>query len=167
MLKPIEKMHQAVGRAVLWAQTFETVFVICIELVRILRSTRNGERISAMNPNRFKVATRSLIKELAVANQLAPELEDQINDLVAKRHLLVHRWFVENGLPGDSDIEHIAKITDLALEIETSSKRICSLLAGYVSHWGETHPEQQAQMTDEERQRLIGLFKYAHLERDT
>lgn len=152
-------MHEAIGRAVLWAQMFETVFVVCIELVGIMRGKTNA----LINPNRFKVPTRNLIKELSAANNIAPELEAQINELVEKRHLLVHRWFQENGLPGEESTIEIGRLARLANEVEENSKRISGLLAGYVVRWGKINPERQAHLTDVERNRLLGLFRRAHL----
>ena len=48
------RMHEAIGRAVLMAQVFETVFVVCIELVLSMRKIDLGKSSEPINPNRFK-----------------------------------------------------------------------------------------------------------------
>jgi len=98
---------------------------------------------------------------LAGANNIAPEFEGQINDLIEKRHLLVHRWFHENGLPSEGDIEHISRLIQLANEVEQNAKRISGLLAGYIVRWGRLNPAQNV-MADAERTRLLALFQRAH-----
>lgn len=163
MTSSLEEMHEAVGRAVLAAQMFEVVFVVCNDLVGMLRR-KSGS--SLINPNRYKVPTRNLLKELAAANTIASEFADQIDDLVEKRHLLVHRWFQENGLPGETDVNQIAKLVTLANDVETNSKRISALLAGYVVRWSETRPIVQSDIKEEERDRLLKIFQRAHLGRD-
>lgn len=154
----LAQMHEAVGRAVLWAQMFETVFAVCFELIGMVETGVSN----LIDPKRFKEPTRNLIKKLALTNNIAPEFEGQINDLIEKRHLLVHRWYHENGLPGEGNTEHIARLIQLAHEVEQNSKRISGLLAGYIVHWGRLNPAQNA-MVDAERTRLLALFQRAHL----
>lgn len=158
MTPKLVQMHEAVGRAVLSAQVFETVFVVCFELIGMLKS----ETSSSINSKRFKAPTRNLIKELSNANNIDPEFEGQINDLIEKRHLLIHRWFQENGLPGEEDKASILKLIQLAHEVEKNSKHISSLLAGYIVRWGQVNPEQNV-MVDPERTRLLAIFQRAHL----
>jgi hypothetical protein len=159
MASPLAKMHQAVGRAVLMAQVFETVLVVCHELIGILR----GESNSLISPDRFKEPTRNLIKKLSAANNIATEFEAQINDLVLKRHLLIHGWFRENGLPSDDNLIEIAKLVQLADDVEQKSKSIAALLAGYIVRWGELNPTELTRITESERQRLMAIFQFAHL----
>ena len=128
-------MHEAIGRAVLMAQVFETVFVVCVELVLSMRKVDIGESSEPINPNRFKVPTKALLKELAERNDIDTTFESQIGDLVEKRHLLIHRWYLENGLPGDEDTEEIKQLTDLTVEVENGCRRIVALLSGYVIKW--------------------------------
>jgi hypothetical protein len=128
-------MYEAVGRAVLTAQVFEIVFVVCIELVQSMRRVNLGESTDLINPNRFRDPTKKLLKELAERNDIDAAFEGQIGDLVEKRHLLIHRWALKNGLPGDSDADEIARLTALAVEVEHASSHITSLLVGYVNKW--------------------------------
>jgi hypothetical protein len=151
-------MHEAVGRAVLFAQVFETMVSICFQLLGMLETGTS----TLIDSTHFKVPTRNLVKALAQDNNIAPEFEDQINDLIEKRHQLVHRWYQENGLPSEEDTAHIAKLIELAFEVEQNSKRISGLLAGYIVRWGRMHPEQNVR-ADPERSRLLALFQRAHL----
>jgi hypothetical protein len=131
------RMHATIGRAVLMAQVFEAVFVVCIELVLSMREFDIGKSSEPINPNRFKVptATKALLKELAARNDIDSEFESQIKNLVVNRHTLIHRWYLENGLPGDDDEEDISKLTNLAIEVESECKRIIALLSKYVLKW--------------------------------
>lgn len=131
----IFRMHEAIGRAVLMAQVFETIFVVCIELVLSMRKVDLGENPEPINPNRFKVPTKALLKELAARNDIDTTFESQIWNLVEKRHLLIHRWYLENGLPGDEDIADIKRLTDLAIEVESGCRRTIAILTGYVVKW--------------------------------
>jgi len=158
MTLKLAQMHEAVGRAVLWAQVFETVFAVCFELLGILKSGIS----SLIDFKRFKTPTRNLIKELSRTNDIAPELESQINDLIEKRHLLVHRWFHENGLPGAEDTADISALIRLAHDVEENSKRISNLLAGYIVRWGRSNPAQ-SKLAGAEQRRLLALFQRAHL----
>ena len=158
MTPTISRMHEAVGRAVLWAQAFETVFAVSFQLLGIVES---GVSIP-FDEKRYKTPTRNLIKELSGANNIAFEFEGQLNALIEQRHLLVHRWFRENGLPGDEDHADISKLIQLAHEVERESKRISGLLAGYVVRWGRLNPAQDV-LVDSERTRLLALFQRAHL----
>ena len=158
MAPTLIQMHKAVGSAVLSAQIFETVFAVCFQLLGILESgisTPNDEK-------RFKTPTRNLIKELSGANNIAPEFEGQVNALIERRHLLIHRWYQENGLPGEGDTAHISKLIQLAQEVERESKRISELLTGYIVRWGRLNPEQNL-LVDAERTRMLALFQRAHL----
>ena len=158
MTPQLAQMHEAVGRAVLWAQVFETVFTVCFELLGMLKSGVS----KLIDAKHFKVPTRKLLIVLSSANSIATEFESQINDLIEKRHLLIHRWFQQNGLPGDDDTDDISKLTRLASEVEESSKRISGQLAGYIVSWGKANPAQNI-LADSERTRLLALFQQAHL----
>ncbi len=151
-------MYQAVGQAVLWSQIFETVFFHCNHLVGILRNEQ-----APLTPQGFKVPTRNLIKKLSAANQIAPELESQMNDLVEKRNQLIHEWFRVHGLPGEESSGEIGELTALANEVEQKSKSISAKLAGYVSRWGEMNPTELPSVSDAESQRLTAVFLSAHL----
>jgi hypothetical protein len=151
-------MHEAVGRAVLLAQVFETMVSICFQFLGMLETGTS----TLIDSKRFKEPTRNLIKELAKDNNIAPDFEEQINDLIEKRHLLVHRWYRENGIPAEEDSAHISKLIELARDVEQNSRRISGLLAGYVVRWGRMHPEQNV-MAEPERSRLLALFQCAHL----
>ncbi|MBI2748641.1 MAG: hypothetical protein HYX43_04675 [Burkholderiales bacterium] len=151
-------MHEAVGRAVLSAQIFESFFVICVKLHGMVASGVS----SLIEPEHFKVATRTLVKNLSSANEIAPEFEERINELIEKRHLLIHRWFIEHGLPGDQDTAYLAQLTQLARDVEQGSNGITTLLVGYLLRWGKANPEQNV-LADPERSRLLALFQRAHL----
>lgn len=158
MATTLAQLHEAVGRAALSAQVFETVFAVCFQFLGMLETGAT----TLINEKQFKTPTRNLIKELSAANNISTEFEAQINELIEKRHLLIHRWYQENGLPADEDKEHIAKLFQLANEVESKSKRISGLLAGYIVRWGRMHPDQNV-LVDTERDRILALFQRAHL----
>lgn len=129
----VAKMYEAVGRAVGQAQIFEAVVVICAEMVRICKDSLAGNGTDGLvNPNRFKAATRLLLKQLAQSNDIAPDFEARVAALVEKRHILIHRWFVENGWPGEGDSAEIMKLTAFAQEVESESRLITLMLVEYI-----------------------------------
>lgn len=158
MTPTLAQMHEAVGRAALSAQVFETVFAVCFQLLGILVTGVS----SLIDEKRFKTPTRNLIKELSAANNIAPEFEEQLDALIDKRHLLIHRWYQECGLPGEEDTDDISKLTLLAHDVEQESKRISGLLAGYIVCWGRFNLKQNL-LADPERTRMLALFQRAHL----
>jgi hypothetical protein len=127
----LNQMHEAIGRAVLSAQVFETVFVVCFEMVGMLR---DGES-RAIDPKSFKTPTKNLIKALSAANSIDPLFEGLIHYWVERRHLLVHRWFQQHGLPGKEDQEEIENLTELADDLDRRSRYLASALAGYAVKW--------------------------------
>lgn len=148
-LPSLSSMYEAIGRAVGAAQIFEAVIVVCSEFVRISKDSLAGnESDGLVNPKRFKVATKLLLKQLAQTNDIAPEFETRVAALVDKRHTLIHRWYVENGWPGEHDAEEIVKLTTLAQEVESECLQITATLAGYILKVNEDFEDIRKPVTD-------------------
>ena len=126
-------MHEAIGRAVGAAQILETVIVVCAEFLRFSKESLAGKETSAfVNTKRLKTATKALVKELSQSNDIAPEFEERVVRLVDKRHILIHRWYVENGWPDEDDPDDIDRLAGLATEVESESREIVRMLAQYI-----------------------------------
>lgn len=126
-------MHEAIGRAVGAAQMFETVIVVCAEFLRFSKESLAGKETSAfVNTKRLKTATKALLKELSQSNDIAPDFEERVVRLVDKRHILIHRWYAENGWPDEDDVDDINRLAALAKEVEGESREIVRMLAQYI-----------------------------------
>ena len=149
-------MYEAIGQAVIFAQTFEVLIVVCTEMVRLSKEFLEGRPTDFMvNPARLKEATKRLINELAKDNDITPDLESRISDLIDKRHTLIHRWSIENGWPADNDLDEIQRIIDLAKEITRESAAISQILTKYILR----NNAEQSDM----RIKLASIFKEADI----
>ena len=156
-------MYEAIGRAVWAAQVFETIIVVCVELVRLTKEFEAGALTDGLiNPKRFKDATMNLLKKLSASNDIDPTFEAKIAALVDKRHTLIHRWFIEKGWPEDEDVNEIAQVISFAREVEEESQAITRLLLQYVLHWGTPQGETPHEPT-QARAQILQLFKNAHM----
>ena len=145
----LNRMYEAIGRAVCAIQIFETLIVVCAEIVRMSTQSLAGEETDwLVNPSRFKVATKLVLKQVANSASVAPDFEARVVALIDKRHRLIHRWFVENGWPGEADTAEIVRLIAFAHEVETESRFITRALAGYVLKAGAGSSDIRAQLTD-------------------
>lgn len=159
---PLSKAHEAIGRAVWMCQTFETVVVVCIELVRRYKQIVAGEKVDGLiDRKRFKVATTNLMKELLSSNDIDPVFKSRIDSLLDRRHTLVHRWFLENGWPGDDDTVELERIFSFAVEIETEAREITQALLSSVVRWASRGFQGQEEEMHARRE-IVQLFKNAH-----
>ena len=152
----MNKMYETIGRAVIAAQIFESLIVICAEFLRVSSDIISGKTNDGLiNPNKFKVATRTILKELSNTNNIDSNFESRISILVEKRHTLIHRWFVKNGLP--EEIEEIQKLTLLAQEVEKESNFIAKKLAEYMVNVNDSeNPSVE----------IINIFKKINMDED-
>lgn len=155
--------HVAVGRAVSAVQAFEMVFAVLAESFRMISEPEYLELTQgAFSPSHWKNPTKNLIRRLSERSEIAPELEAEISTLLENRHLLIHRWGIENGLATPEASEYWGRYEALAKTVEGESKRITLLLLSYVLKWAE--PEWASANKDEYHQRMKQLFLQARNE---
>lgn len=159
-MNAIASAHLAIGRAVCASQDFEVVLLVSFETFRMISEPEYLELTKgAIEPIRFKNPAKNLVKFLSERNNIAPELEVQINELLEDRHTVIHRWSRENGFADADDEEHWRKYEALALKVEAESRRISRLLLSYILKWAE--PEWAGANHDEYVNRMKQLFHAA------
>src|SRR6267154_2940767 len=129
----MEQAYAAIGRAVAFAQIFETVLIPIFEFFKVQTELGYFEKTSGyISDDAFKVPVKKVIKALSAKSNIAPDLEDRLNSYVEDRHVLIHRWFRENGWPADNDVVGFAPIIELANRVESEARELTRLFAGYM-----------------------------------
>lgn len=129
----MEQAYAAIGRAVIAMQMFETTFVIIHEGVKM---TTDPEYLRAtgglISETKYKTATKNVVTTLAQRGQIAPDLETRLNTLIDRRHELIHRWFLQNGWPGDdAGPEPFRAVVDLAEWVRREADTVTAMMASY------------------------------------
>jgi hypothetical protein len=158
----MQHVYAAIGRAVFFAQLFETALIPIFEFFKMqtepgyLKNTAG--RISA---GAFKVPVKNIIKALSTTGSISPDLEERLSRYVEDRHLLIHRWVQEHGWPDDNDAEGFVPILELANRVEAEAKQLTRSFAGYMTKFA--NPEWAAQHADEYKAKIAQLFHQAHI----
>jgi hypothetical protein len=156
----VDNAHIAIGRAVCACQDFEIVLLVSVELFRMVTEPEYHELTQGnIPPSRFKTPTKNLLKLLAERNDIHPELESDIAELLEARHKVIHRWTLENGSAEREDSQYWLRYGKFALHVEGEAKRIASLLLSYILKWAE--PEWAKANHDEYLVRMKKLFQDA------
>ena len=107
----ITRLHQLIGEAVYASQVFEVAFVIAGKLAFQQADARLLEDVEPISQSRsFKQASKALLNELNNAQSIDPGFAGRIERLVDDRHRVVHRAFLEFGLPGPLKTEQLAEL---------------------------------------------------------
>ena len=141
------------------AQLLETALVPIFEIHRVnTEPDRLAKTDGYLSAGAFKVPTSSIVKMLSDKGSIAPDLETRLKTYIEDRHLLVHRWVQEKGIPTtEKDFLLLAK---LALTVEKEARDLIRIFAGYmVKH---TEPDWAAANLDEYRSRMAAIFLEAH-----
>ena len=118
---PVET-YALIGGAVCAAQRFELTLTVSVEFFRMVTEPQYRMLTKGfVDPTRFKIPLKKLIVLLSEKNQIAPELEAQILSLIERRHVLVHRWFRENGFPSHDDVNDWHRLGELAIGVDRDS----------------------------------------------
>ena len=159
----MQQAYTAIGRAVFFAQIFETALVPIFEGFKMQTDPsylqKTGGHISA---GAFKVPIANIVKALSAAGNIAPDLEARLNAYVEDRHLLIHRWVKEHGWPDQNDAEGFAPIIALASRVENEAKQLTLSFAGYMVKFA--NPEWAAEHSAEYKENMAQLFHRAHIE---
>ena len=100
-----------IGRAVVSAQMFETMFICIFEIFKMQTEPGYLEKTGGyVQAGSFKVPIKKVVKLLAEKGNIAADLETRLTAYVEDRHTLIHRWFQENGRPADEDVEGFAPL---------------------------------------------------------
>lgn len=159
----MEQAYAAIGRAVAYAQIFETALVPIFEFFKMQTVPRYLEKTGGyVSTGAFKVPIKNIIKALSEKGDIAPDLETRLTSYVEDRHLLVHRWFQNNGWPTENDTAGFAPIIELANRVEREAKDLTLLFAGYMVKLAE--PELATTDAESYKAQMAVIFHRAHLD---
>jgi len=159
----MEQAYAAIGRAVAFAQIFETALIPIFEFFKMQTEPGYLEKTDGYLPaGVFKVPVKNIIKALSAKDNIASDLESRLNSYVEDRHLLIHRWVQQNGWPDHNDAAGFAPIVELANRVEREAKELTRVFAGYMVKFGE--PEWACANAEDYKARMAAIFHHAHLE---
>lgn len=159
----MEQAYAAIGRAVAFAQIFETALIPIFEFFKMQTEPGYREKTGGyVSAGAFKVPVKNIIKALSAKGDLATDLEARLTLYVENRHLLIHRWFQTNGWPAENDAAGFAPIVELANRVEREAKELTRLFTGYMVKFAE--PEWAAANGEDYKARMATIFHRAHIE---
>ena len=159
----MELAYVAVGRAILAAQLFETALVPIFEMHRIhSEPDRLGKTGGYLAAGAFKVPIASIVRILAEKGTIAPDLETRLKAYVEDRHLLVHRWVQERGIPDDNNPKDFLLLAEFALRVEREARELARIFVGYILKYAD--PDWSAANQDEYKARMAQMFLRAHVD---
>lgn len=97
--------------------------------------------------------------------QLPTSLEARLSTYVQDRHLLIHRWIQERGIPEDNNPNDFLPLAKLALPVEQEARELTHIFASYVVKYAE--PEWASANLDEYKAKMAHLFQHAHTDKQT
>jgi hypothetical protein len=159
----MDNAYAAIGRAVFYSQIFETALIPIFEFFKLHTEPGYAEKTGGLLPvGAFKVPVRNIIKALAANENIAPDLEERLSNYIEERHVLIHRWVQENGLPKEDDAEGFAPYVALANRVEQEAKVLTRMLTGYMLKYA--NPEWAAIHRDEYKSKIGELFLRSHID---
>lgn len=158
--------HEAIGRAVLAAQLFETTLVICFQIFKISIEPDYAEKTNRRIPvDAWKVPITAMVNELAKKMHIAADLEQRLRDYAEDRHTLIHRWTLSHGMPdGDDDEQWYELIRRLADKVTGEAYALMGMFCGYIL--ANFNPDAPDADGTRQRQLVSELFKTVHKARD-
>lgn len=123
----------AIGRAVFFAQIFETSLIQVFEIFKKNTDEKYLEAEgSAVSASKFKFPIVNVIKFLSSAEKISPKLQKRLEEYVEDRHVLIHRYVHQNGLPDLADEQSFAGMVELANRVESEARSLSLDLIGYL-----------------------------------
>jgi len=156
----MELAYITIGRAILAAQTLETALTPIYEMYRLhTEPGRIKETEGRLPEGAFKIPIANIVKTLAAKGSIDPELQSRLVAYNEARHLLVHRWVQEHGVPDPSDIRYFLKLAKHALHVEQEARDLTRIMVGYMVKYAE--PEWAKANTLEFRAKMQSIFQDA------
>jgi hypothetical protein len=146
------QMYATIGRAVSACQQFEFLFVMCVKLVFRQGQAVAVNDIAPLDHNSFRPAVTALLNELKSIIAVDMSFESTLRDFAERRHVLIHRWFIQRGWPPPSDSSQQMELTKFALAVAQDAVDLSSFLAKYVLEWMKRLPELRMLAEEQEKQ---------------
>ena len=146
-----------VGHAIHVAQSFEMVLAQLFEFFKMQEDKSYALKTGGfVAPGAYKAPLRNLLKRLQERGQVEPTFATRLDQYIEARHVLVHRWVLQNGPAVPDDVAHWEALARHAKSVTVDAEYLMDYLLRYVLKyadpaWAETHP-------DEYKRRMANLF---------
>jgi hypothetical protein len=149
----ITLLYHLIGEAVYASQVFEVAFVIAGKLALQQADARLLEDVEPISQSRsFKQASKALLNELNSAQSIDSNLAGRIERLIDDRHRVVHRAFLEFGVPGPLKTEQYA---ELCRQVTAESQLLLIDLIELVFAWMKRFPTRPEAASAEQQFKLL------------
>jgi hypothetical protein len=146
---------QSIGKAVINAQGFEAAIIPIFEVHRIFADPGRMDSTGGRLPEgAWKQPIASLIRQLVERSKISGKLEDRLRNYVEDRHLLIHRWAYEVGIPSTDD--EWAKVRIHADHVAAEALELMNLFVSYALRYG--NPETSTCAPEEFGIRMSEIF---------
>jgi hypothetical protein len=123
----------SVGHAVWMCQVFETLLAPIYEFFKMNVQPGYFDKTKGFVPDSaYKNPLRSIVKELSARNQIDISVEAKLDRYIEDRHLLVHRWFIQNGWPSDDYEEGWRALEIHANSVRDQAQELARYFTGYI-----------------------------------
>lgn len=125
----MDRCYEAIGRAVIHAQTFEAALTACYEFFKMKIDPKyrdeTGGFISEAN---FRQHVSSIVQNLRKAGHIHADLEHRIVAFVEQRNELIHRWVIHNGIP-ETNQDEWRRLLELATHVNNEALALSRTIA--------------------------------------
>ena len=137
--------HASIGLAVMASQALEMLFAMCVRLAFKHQDAAALSDITPLEKNFSKPPMKNLLVELRKYVDVSEEFETKLLDFIERRHILIHRWGIENGLPNDE--KSFGEIEKYSNELAKDANGLSNVLWKYLADWCQKFPEIRAELT--------------------
>jgi hypothetical protein len=115
------------------------LFALCVRLAFKQKDATTLREVVPLEKNFSKPPMKTLLHELKQHVAVSPAFEEKLTDVIERRHLLIHRWGIERGLPAGDAAHH--EIAVFAAALASDAHGLARMLHGYVIDWMRRFPE--------------------------
>ena len=146
-----------VGRAIHVAQSFEMVLAQLFEFFKMQEDMNYAVKTGGfIAPEAYKAPLRNLLKRLQERGQVEPTFATRLDQYIEARHILVHRWVLQNGLALPDDVPHWEALANHAKSVAVEADYLMGYLLHYILKY--TDPAWAATNPEEYKRRMANLF---------
>lgn len=140
--------NASVGLATLSCQALEMLFALCVRLVFKNQAATSLAEITPLEKNFSKPSVKVILEELRRYVDVSKEFEAKLVDLIERRHILIHRWGIEYGLPNNDD--GYKKISEFSNALSKDANGLSNVLYEYIAEWMRKFPEFEKLLAENE-----------------
>jgi hypothetical protein len=113
--------------------------------------------ITPLEKNFSKPPMKKLLEDLGQYVDVSQEFKRKLANLIERRHILIHRWGIEYGLPDEA--EGFLKITVFSNELAKDANGLTKVLYRYIVEWMSKFPAFHKQFAEDHTKWSIAIPK--------